>query len=316
MALTNELLNANASLAGLTDEQKAAIVEMSANDENTVIANKTREIYDGLDADILATSGISKNGGEKTYDYAKRAIGEIKGQAGNAAELRTKVTELENEKARLEGVIAKGGADAETKRQLEQARTDLANVTKEYTSLKTDYENEKTAHAKAIFNAQVDNEFAKATSGIKFKADLPASVTSVLLQQAVAKVKGMNPEYIDDGNGGKVLAFMENGAVKRNPATNLQPYSATELVEAELKAMGVLEEGRKQGGAGTEGNRGGGSGAKIADISGARTQDEAHEIIAKQLMAQGKTNGSKEFEEAMQAAWKENYDVLKKLPVR
>ena len=145
---------------------------------------------------------------------------------------------------------------------------------------------------------------------------MPASVTSVLLQQAVAKVKGMNPEYIDDGNGGKVLAFMENGAVKRNPATNLQPYSATELVEAELKAMGVLEEGRKQGGAGTEGNRGGGSGAKIADISGARTQDEAHEIIAKQLMAQGKTNGSKEFEEAMQAAWKENYDVLKKLPVR
>ena len=111
MALTNELLNANASLAGLTDEQKAAIVEMSANDENTVIANKTREIYDGLDADILATSGISKNGGEKTYDYAKRAIGEIKGQAGNAAELRTRVTELENEKTPADLKAASGQRD-------------------------------------------------------------------------------------------------------------------------------------------------------------------------------------------------------------
>ena len=32
MALTTELLNANATLQGLTDEQKAAIVEMSVND--------------------------------------------------------------------------------------------------------------------------------------------------------------------------------------------------------------------------------------------------------------------------------------------
>lgn len=315
MALTNELLNANASLAGLTDNQKAAIVEMSVNDENSVIANKTREIYDGLDADVLAASGIAKNSGEKTYDYAKRAIGEIKGQAGDAAELRTKVTQLENEKTRLEGVIAKGGADAETKRQLEQARQDLANVTKEYTTLKSNYESEKEAHTKALFDAKLDNEFAKATGSIKFKADLPASVTSVLLQQAIAKVKGMHPEYIDDGNGGKVLAFMENGAVKRNPATNLQPYSATELIESELKAMGVLEEGRKQTGTGTKVETTG-AGALVADISGARTQDEAHEIIAKQLMAEGKTAGSKEFNDAMAAAWKENYEVIKKLPIR
>ena len=33
MALTTEQLNANAALAGLTDDQRAAIVEMSKNDE-------------------------------------------------------------------------------------------------------------------------------------------------------------------------------------------------------------------------------------------------------------------------------------------
>ena len=317
MALTTDLLNANAQTAALTDEQKNAIVEMSKNDETAVIGQKTGEIYGGLDADILAASGIAKNGAEKTYDYAKRVIGEIKGQAGNAAELQNQVSELTKEKARLESVIAKGGADAETKRQLDQTKADLANVTKQYTDLKTEYDNAKSEHEKALFGLKIDGEFAKATTGIKFKADLPASVTSVLMQQAVAKVKGMNPEYIDDGNGGKVLAFMENGTPKRNPENNLRPFTAAELIAAELKTMGVLEDGRKQTGAGSQGGQGGtGGGSKTVDISGATTQDQAHEIIAKQLMERGLVNGSKEFNDAMANAWKENRDVLKALPIR
>ena len=289
---------------------------MSKNDETSVIGQKTGEIYGGLDADILAASGIAKNGTEKTYDYAKRVIGEIKANAGNAAELQTKLTESEKEVSRLNGIIAKGGADAETKRALEQAKADLANVTKEYTTLKSDFEKAKTDHEKAMFDAKISGEFAKATSGIKFKADLPASVTSVLLEQAVAKVKGMNPEYIDDGNGGKVLAFMEDGTPMRNAENNLKPFTASELVARELNAMGVLETGRKQTGAGTQGGNINQGGAGTVDISGAKTQDEAHEIIAKQLMAQGKINGSKEFEDAMNAAWKENAQVIKALPIR
>lgn len=319
MALTTELLNANAALSGLTDEQKTAIVEMSKNDETAVIGQKTGEIYGGLDADILAASGIAKNGAEKTYDYAKRVIGEIKGQAGNAAQLQTQISDLTKEKARLEKVIADGGADAETKKELAKAKADLANVTKEFTELKTQYDTAKTEHEKALFGMKIDGEFAKATAGLKFKADLPASVISVLTEQAIAKVKAMNPEYIDDGNGGKTLAFMENGAVKRNPENNLRPFTAAELVAKELSTMGVLETGRKQTGAGSQGGQGGnggnGSGGTV-DISGARTQDEAHEIIAKQLMAAGKINGSKEFNDAMQQAWKDNRDAIKALPIR
>jgi len=316
MALTTELLNANAALSGLTEEQKTAIVEMSKNDETAVIGQKTGEIYGGLDADILAASGIAKNGAEKTYDYAKRVIGEIKGQAGNAAELQNQVSELTKEKARLESVIAKGGGDAETKRQLDQTKADLENVRNEFATLKTQYDQAKTEHEKELFGLKIDGEFAKATSGLKFKADLPASVTSVLLQQAIAKVKGMNPEYIDDGMGGKVLAFIENGTTKRNPENNLRPYTAAELVAAELKTMGVLDEGRQQTGAGSKGGIDiTGSGTKTVDISGATTQDQAHEIIAKQLMERGLVNGSKEFNDAMAAAWKENRDVLKALPI-
>lgn len=316
MALTTELLNANAALAALTDEQKTAIVEMSRNDETAVIGQKTGEIYGGLDADILAASGIAKNGSEKTYDYAKRVIGEIKGQAGNAAQMQSQIAELTKEKARLEKVVADGGSDAETKKALTQAKADLANVTKEFADLKTKYDAAESEHAKALFGMKIDGEFAKATAGLKFKADLPASVTSVLTEQAVAKVKAMNPEYIDDGNGGKTLAFMENGAVKRNPENNLRPFTAAELVAKELSTMGVLESGRKQTGAGTTGGHETGGTGGTVDLSGARTQNEAHEIIAKQLMAQGKVNGSKDFADAMAQAWKDNHDVIKALPIQ
>lgn len=315
MALTTEILRGNAATAALTDEQIAAVVEMSNNDESAVIGQKVGEIYGGLDADILAASGIAKNGSEKTYDYAKRVIGEIKGQAGDVAALNTQIADLTKEKTRLEGIIAKGGADAETKRALEQARADLENVRGEYSALKTQFDTEKADHEKKLFGLKIAGEFANATAGLKFKANLPASAISVLTEQAVARVKGMNPEYIDDGNGGKVLAFMENGTPRRNPENNLRPFTAAELVAKELSAMGVLETGRKQEGAGSHEERGGG-GSHVADLSGARTQDEAHEVIAKQLMAQGLVNGSKEFADAMAKAWKDNHDTIKTLPVR
>lgn len=316
MALTSEILRANAATASLTDDAINAIVEMSRNDEASVIGAKTGEIYGGLDADILAASGIAKEGTEKTYDYAKRVIGVIKGQAGSAAELTKKVSDLEKEKTRLEGIIASGSGDAEAKKELTKAKADLANVTREYTELKTKFDNSEAEHAKALFGVKLDGEFAKASAGLKFKADLPASVTGVLLEQAIAKVKGMSPEYIDDGKGGKVLAFMENGAVRRNPENNLNPFTAAELVQKELAGMGVLETGRKQTGAGTGGGKETGGGSGVVDISGARSQEEAHELIAKALLAQGKVNGSKEFEEAMQQAWKDNNDAIKALPLR
>ena len=317
MALTSELLKGNAATAGLSDEQVNAIVEMSKNDETTVIGQKTGEIYGGLDADILAASGIAKNGAEKTYDYAKRVIGEIKGKAGNAEQMQAQIAELTKEKGRLEKVIADGGADAETKKQLKQAKDDLANVTAEFAELKSKYDNAESEHAKALFGLKLDGEFSNVTAGLKFKADLPASVISVLTEQAISKVKAMNPEYIDDGNGGKILAFMDNGTPKRNPENNLRPFTAAELVAKELATMGVLEQGRKQTGTGFKGGDGGNGGGDntVVDLTGARTQSEAQEIIAKALMAQGKVNGSKEFDEAMAAAWKANKDVLKALPV-
>lgn len=317
MALTKELLKANAAVSALTDEQISAIVEMSQNDEASVIGAKTGEIYGGLDADILAASGMAKEGTEKTYDYAKRVIGAIKEQAGAVAGLQTQVADLTKEKARLEKVIADGGSDAETKKALNQAKADLANVTKEYTELKTKFDAAETEHAKALMDVRMDGEFSKATAGLKFKGDLPVAVTSVLLNQAIAKVKGMSPEFIDDGTGKgtKVLAFKDStGAVMRNPATNLNPYTAAELVQKELLTMGVLDTGRQQTGTGLQTQSIVRTDGTI-DLSGVQSQNEATEVITKALMAQGLINGSKSFQEAFNKAWKDNLETLKALPI-
>ena len=292
---------------------------MSANDDQNVIGQKTGERYGGLDADILSASGIAKNGTEKTYDYAKRVIGEIKAKAGDSAQLQSQITELTKERDRLQKVINDGGADAETKKQLAQAKADLDNVTKEYTSLKSQFDESEGKHAKELMGVRMESEFAQAKAGVTFKKDLPKTVTDVLMQQAIDKVKAMNPEYIDDGTGKgtKVLAFKDTtGAVMRNPKTNLNPYTASELVIKELEGMQVLDTGRQQSGGGSPTTPPqGGKGATI-DITGARTQSEAQNMIARSLAEQGYTKGSKEYDEKMKEAWSTNKDVIKSLPIQ
>lgn len=317
MALTQELIQANAATAGLTTEQINAIVTMSQNDESAVIAKKTGEIYGGLDNDIFSVSGIAKDGTEKTYDYAKRVIGEIKTKADAAGDLNNQIATLNREKARLEKVIAEGGADAETKKQLAQAQKDLAAVTKSFTDLKTEFDTAKDNHAKEMFGLRLDGEMDKSVGGLKFKAGLPDAVTSVILANAKTKVKGMTPEYIDDGKGGKMLAFKDaSGAIMRNPNNQLNPYTASELIEKELREMGVLETGKQTQGAGSHGGNGGnGGGASgVIDLSGARTQVEADEAITKALLAQGLTIGSDAFQTAKTKAWVDNN--VKALPIQ
>lgn len=314
--LTNELLSQNSALGTLTDEQKAAIVEMSQNDENAVIGSRIGEIYRALDADILSASGVEKNGAEKTYDYLKRAVGVLKESADASAANAAKVASLEKEKTRLEGVIASGGSDTETKKELGKAKADLANVTKEFAELKTKYDAAAAEHEKALLGVRMDVEFAKAGDGLKFKGDLPESARKVLLAQAIATVKGMNPEYMDDGKGGKMLGFTKDGTLLRNPETNLAPYTAAELVAKELKGMGVIDTGVQQPGTGIKPTPTATGAGGAVDISGATSQVEADKLIRAALLSQGLAVGTMAYQRAFDKVRMENYDAIKALPIQ
>lgn len=308
MALTSDVLKANAVLSGLTDEQIQAITTLSQNDENTVIAQKTGKIYGDLDADILAATGIAKNGTEKTYDYAKRVLSEFKTKAEGANGLSAQIESLTKEKARLEKAIADGATDAETAKALKQAKADLTAVQTQFNDLKTKYDQAEQTHATELFGIRVESALQTAVAGVKFKPELPESATKVLLSQAIDKIKGMNPELIDDGKGGKMLAFKdETGAIMRNPNNQLNPYTPADLLTRELDTMGIIDKGRQAAGGGTGAPSGGGSGSgQTVTIAGAKTRTEAYDAITATLQGQGLQVGTKQFDDAMTAAWKEN----------
>ena len=312
--ITVEMLAADAALAGLTDEQKNAIALMSKNDEEVVIGNRFREVYNKLDETIARETGIARNGDEKTYLYLERAAKELATKANSVEGLNTKIADLSKERDRLKEQIAKGGDEA-LRKQLEQATKDLDGVRKQYDTLKADFDKAKTDHAAELFGIQIDNVLAGAKAGLKFKPEFPQAATDTLLAQALAKVKGMNPDFIDDGKGGKRLVFKgENGEIVRDPENHLEPYTAEALLKKELRAMGILDEGRRAAGVSTTQPQQHQQQGAAVDLSMARTQQEADNIIHGQLNAQGLVRGSKKYQEAYDAAWKENNIIS--LPVK
>lgn len=310
--LTTEVLKANESLSALSDEQLNAIVTLSQNDENAVIGARFGEVYRTFDENIAKASGISRNGDEKTYAYLDRVLVELKGKNDDAGK---QLAELTKENARLTKALSDGSGDIETKKALSQAQKDLASVTSQYNELKADYDKLGDSHRKELLGLRIDAELANAQQGLKVKAGFPQSVTDVILKNAISTIKSMHPEFIDDGKGGKVLAFKdEQGAILRNPENQLNPYTASDLLRKELKQMGVLDEGVHQTGAGSEPANITPNNDASVDLSGARTKTEASDIIAKQLLSRGLIKGTKDYQDAFDEAWTTNN--IAKLPIR
>ena len=305
--ITKEMLTADTVLGSLTEEQMNAICTLSKNDEDAVIGGRFREVYNQLDETIARETGIARNGDEKTYNYLERAAKALAAKANSVEGLNVRINELTRERDKFKKAVEEGAADEQLKKQLAQAQADLDNVRKQYDTLKTETDTMKVQHAQELMGLQVDNEIRSAMGGIKFKAEFPQAVTDTIVNQAIAKIKGMKPEFIDDGKGGKVLVFKgDDDAIMRNPDNHLNPFTAGELITKELKAMGIVDEGRKAAGGGTEPAGGAGGGGAVVDITMARTQTEAQEIIARTLMQQGLVNGSDEFQAKMDEAWREN----------
>ena len=312
--ITIEMLAADAALAGLTDEQKNAIALMSKNDEEVVIGNRFREVYNRLDETIAKETGIARNGDEKTYNYLERAAKTLAAKANSVDGLNTKIADLTKERDNLKKQVAEGGDEA-TRKQLAQAQKDLDAVRTQYDTLKADFDKAKTDHANELLGVQIDNVLAGAQAGLKFKPEFPQAATDTLLAQALMKIKGMNPDFIDDGKGGKRLVFKgENGEIARDPENHLEPYTAEALLKKELRAMGILDEGRKAAGVGSIPPKQNQQQGAVVDLSAARTQQEADNIIHNQLNAQGLVRGSKKYQEAYDAAWRDNNIVS--LPVK
>ena len=126
--ITIEMLNQNTALNALTDAQKAAIAELSKNDEATVIGTKIGALHGQYDTDILNASGIAKNSGEKSYDYLKRVLGDYKAKLDGTKTLSAQLEAQKKKVTELETKLAAGSSDENVKQQLKDARHQVVQL--------------------------------------------------------------------------------------------------------------------------------------------------------------------------------------------
>lgn len=314
MALTPDVIKANAELATLSDAQLTAIATLSVNDENQVINNKIGELHGRYDQDVKEVSGVDKNQGEKSYDYMKRVLGDFKSKIGGATELQTKITGYETEIANLKKQISEGKGDEVIRQQLKDAQTELATLKTQYETDKQTWGTKEKEFSQQITGIQVDTQFDKAVAGLKFKAGYPEGVQRTLLKSTKDGILNQyKPDWVEV-DGQKVMVFRDSkGEILRNKNNALNPYTAQELISEQLKE--VLDLGKKTTGAGTEEpGKNPQETIEIVDIAGAKTQVQADEIIVKYLMQNGETRGSASFAEKQRKLREDN--GVNKLPLR
>lgn len=297
--LTIDMLRQNSALAGLTDVQVNAIAEMSRNDENTVIGTKIGALHGQYDTDIFSITGIKKNDGEKSYDYAKRVLNEYKTKAGSTQDLQQKLDAANKKVTDLEKKIESGEGDAALHQQLKDTKAQVSQLQSQLQTKETEFNTKKKELEDNIKNVHIDYAFQAAVSGLKFKSGITDNVQNVLLKSAKAEVltKG-TPDFIDDGQGSKKLVLRgQDGNILNNPKNNLNPYTLQELI-LETSLKDVIDTGRQQigGGTGGQGGQGGQGGSGVTlDLSSVKSQVEADKAIETYLLHTGLTRDSQEF---------------------
>lgn len=314
--LTIEMLRQSSALTGLTDDQLNAIAEMSRNDENTVIGTKIGALHGQYDADILGITGIKKKDGEKSYDYAKRVLGEYKTKAESTKTIQTQLTAAQAQVAEPQSKLEKGAGDETLKQQLKDARAQVTQLQTQLQTKETEFNTKKAELDKTIKDTHVDYAFQAATAGLKFKSGITEPIQKTLLNAAKAEVlaKG-TPDFIEDGQGGKKLVIRgADGNILNNPKNNLNPYTMQELV-METSLKDVIDTGRQQTGGGTGGfgSGSGGTGGTL-DLSGIKSQVEADKAIEAHLLANGLTRDLQEFADQSMRLRTENN--VASLPIR
>ncbi len=312
--LTKEIIKSNPSLATLDDAQVAAIAELSKNDENTVIAAKTREIWDSVDDDIKVITGQEKPGTVKSYDHLKSVLAEYKDKAdnSNSDELQSQINTLKTEKANLEKAIKDGNTDGALKAkvvQLEQQIGDkestITKLRNDITTQEKDYQAKVAAEANKNVDLRFETAFAKALSQVKFKDGIPEVAINATINAAKATSKTIGkPEFQTDDKGNDIIVFRDDKGILITDEKNLQrPLTASDIFTRNLGE--IVDAGKTQKGAGTGSGGGNESGVAI-DLSSARTKTQADEIIRAQLQESGLKRGTTEFQDAYNEAYAEN----------
>ena len=197
------------------DEERTYLENFKTAEVEKSISPKISEVHSRYDEDIFAVTGLKKKPDEKTYDFNKRVLADLKAKAD-------KHPELEQEIASLREKVGKN-ADAKILADLENVRSEFATF--------------KTAKEKELEDLRKETELNKKRSLIE--AEINVFEFDPTIKEGVMKVFKdttinalLNSSEFRDGQ----LVFLDDkGNPLRNQATNMAVYTANEIVADRMK---------------------------------------------------------------------------------
>lgn len=199
------------------------------NYEESKIAPQITEIHDRYDEDIYSVLGQKRDKGERTYDFLKRTLSEMK---TDREEKEQKIVDLE-----------KAVQDTTGKEALEQAKKELESVRAKHNNSLKEWESKYQELEQGTHSMKINNELDKGLTGLVFKDAklVPEDVRNIhidVVKSELAKIA----EFVD----GKMVFKDDKGEIIRDDKLN--PLGPKEILKDRLKA--ILNEGRTQPGPG------------------------------------------------------------------
>lgn len=168
-------------IAAYLEKNDAAEFEINTVDEfNTLkenilengvseqIGDKISALHTQYDNDIFEITGLKKEPNQKTYDFNKKVLGDLKADKAEHETLKTKFTELEK---------TKGKGDKNLADELQQVK-DKALLEKE------GYDKEIAKLKSTGFDTQKKFTISGAIAGLKFNETIPESVRQTYIDNA------------------------------------------------------------------------------------------------------------------------------------
>lgn len=251
------------------EEEKTYLDNYREAEIEKVIDPKTNELHSKYDEVIFAVTGLKKNDREKTIDFNKRVLAALKADAD-------KLPKLEEQIEDLKGKLGKG-ADA-------KLLADLENVRKEFADFKSVKEKEVSDLRKETETSKKKTVIEAEMNAYEYDSTVKPSVLKVY-QDTVMNSLLENSEWRE----GSLVFLDDKGNPMRNPANNLAPYTATEIIGERMKD--VIKQKRIIGGP----PRPGDPPAKVRNVPDT-VKNKVQ--LAEHLMKDGLKRGTKEYDEA------------------
>lgn len=252
-----------------TDEETTYLENFKTAEVEKAIAPKISEVHTRYDDDIFGVTGLKKKPDEKTYDFNKRILAELKSKADKSHDFEQEIASLKE----------KVGKNADAK-----LLADLENVRKEFAEFKATKEGEIEKMRKETDQSRKRSIIEAEVNTFEFDPTIKDNVLKVYKQTVVNELMDNS-----DWREGELVFLDDKGNPMRNKAKNLAAYTANEIVGEKLKD--VIKQKRVLGGPPKPGD----PKEPIKTIPDTvKTKVE----LADYLMKEGMKRGSKDYDEA------------------